>query len=47
MKRERKINELKAQVIEIERELQRLQIENQRIKELLNIEENELDEEEY
>jgi cell shape-determining protein MreC len=47
MKKERKINELKEQVREIERELQRLQVENQRIKELLNIEENEEDEEEY
>ena len=41
MKKEIKINELKEQVQEVERELQRLQVENQRIKELLNIEENE------
>jgi cell shape-determining protein MreC len=43
MKKEIKINELKKQVEEIELELQRLQVENQRIKELLNIEENEED----
>ncbi|HPD81551.1 MAG TPA: hypothetical protein PK357_00435 [Candidatus Pacearchaeota archaeon] len=41
MKKEIKINELKEQVQEVEKELQRLQVENQRIKELLNIEENE------
>jgi hypothetical protein len=40
MEKDKKTLELKEQVEEIGKELQRLQVENQRLKELLNMDEN-------